>query len=177
MGSLKRRRRRRIGPDRGVGLGPAGRGVPGARPRAGVRGSVGTLGGSFWDAGRILRGSWPEPGGNLPGRWPGPGGTIWGRFEGGLAGKPGQTAPATPARAPSLALGEPAGGERWPDPFGTLAGTFGNAGRNLRGRFEADSTAVRGRWGGGRWFPRRSPRRRGGGRKRCRPVIRRGTRG
>ena len=54
----------------------------------------------------------------------------------------------------------------WPDPGGILPGSFREAGRNLRGRFEDDSRWVRGAPGGGCGVrPRQRPRRwRGGGR-------------
>ena len=75
----------------------------GAQPGGGRARPVGTLAGSFREAGRILQGSWPEPSG-----------TVRGRFEDGSRafwrGKRGQTRPAARARRASRrtsAVGKP----------------------------------------------------------------------
>ena len=58
----------------------AGAAGDGAEPGAGRARPVGTLAGSFREAGRILRGSWPEPSGKLAGTFGDGSGTIRGRF-------------------------------------------------------------------------------------------------
>ena len=57
-----------------------------------------------------------------------------------------QPRPANRAMALSRAVGERDRWERWPDPCGKLAGTFGEAGRILRGTWPEPSGTVRERF-------------------------------
>jgi hypothetical protein len=98
----------------------------GAEPCEGRARPEGTVAGSFREAGR-----------NLPGRFGDGSRTIRGGFEGVWAAE----AASDPAGDPGDGA-EP--GEGRARPVGTVAGSFGEAGRNLQGRFGDDSRTVRG---------------------------------